>query len=200
MSRTQMADAQSQHLVIATYASHVEAAAALHQLRSCGFDMKKWSILGKDVLAQEGSFGFYSSGNHMKFWAGRGDVWADVWSILLGGGFFFIPPIGPLVVMGPLATWIVDALETAAAGEESLAPGIVLMRVGLPSDRVERYELDVRSGNYLVLALGSALLAESARVVLSATSASQLYTVRAPQDHAQRSIAERSSHPNMIEQ
>ena len=194
-----MADAHSQHLVIATYASHVEAAAALHQLRSCGFDMNKWSIIGKDVLAQEGSFGFYSSGDHMKFWAGRGAVWADVWSILLGGGFFFIPPIGPLVVMGPLVAWIVDALETAAVGEEDHAPGIVLMRVGLPSDRVERYELDVRAGNYLVLALGSALLVEGAGVVLSATSAAQLYTGCAPEDDRQRSIVE-SSLPNMSEQ
>ena len=193
MSRTQVTNADSQHLVIATYASHGAAAAALHELQSCGFDMKNWSIIGKDVLDQEHAFGFYSAGDRMKFWAGRGAVWADVWSILRGGGFFFIPPIGPLVVMGPLVTWIVDALETAAAGEEASVPGQVLTRIGLPRPRVEQCELEVRAGSYLVLALGSAFLVEGARVVLSATTTSRLDVVGAPDPL--RSVTEPSARP-----
>lgn len=169
-----MSNPQSEHLLVATYSSHADAADALRVVRTCGFDMKKWSILGKDVLADERAFGFYSAGEHMKFWAGDGAIWRDVWGMLHGGGFFFIPPVGPLVVMGPFLECVVDALETAPTGDQARVPAVALARIGVASHDVESCELEVRAGSFLVLAQGSAVLVESARVVLDATRATHL--------------------------
>ncbi len=168
-------------LVVAVYASHADAARALRTVQGRGFDMRKWSIMGKDVLADERSFGFYSAGDAMKFWAGRGAIWRDVWGMLVGGGFFFIPPIGPLVVMGPLVSWVVDALETAPLGEESAVPAEALKRIGVPLNDLEQRALDVTRGRFLIVAQCAGSLVESARSVLASTGATQLSHVYNPQ-------------------
>ncbi|MEO7732512.1 MAG: permease [Kofleriaceae bacterium] len=169
-----MTDVDREHVVIAIYVSHGHAAAALRTLQRSGFDMKKWSILGKDVLAQQHAFGFYSNGDSMKFLARPSAIWSSVWSILSGGGFFFIPPVGPLVVMGPLVEWVVDALATASAGAEADVPAAALMRIGVAKDYLAQCALAVNTGNFVVLARGSAFLMTSAHAALVTTGASQL--------------------------
>jgi hypothetical protein len=169
-----LTDVHQQHLVVAIYASHAGAAAALTTVQRSGFDMSKWSLLGKDVLGQAHAFGFYSAGDYMKFWAGPNAVWSSVWLMLSGGGFFFIPAIGPIVVMGPLVDWIVDALATASVSGQGDVPSAALTRLGLADDNVAQCALAVNAGNFVVLAQGSAVLAERARLVLASTGASPL--------------------------
>jgi hypothetical protein len=163
-----------EHVVVAIYTSHASAAAALSTVQRSGFDMSRWSILGKDVLAQEHAFGFYSAGDYMKFWAGPNAVWSSVWLMLSGGGFFFIPAIGPIVVMGPLVDWIVDALATASVSGQADVPSAALTRLGLADDNLTQCALAVNAGKFVVVAQGSAVLVECARLVLAGTGASQL--------------------------
>lgn len=105
-----------QHAVIAVFDSHAGAEAGLLSLQHEGLDMKRLSIVGKDFHTEQHAVGFYNTGDRVRFWGERGLVWGTLCGMLAGSAFFFIPAVGPLVVMGPLVAWVVAALEGAAVG------------------------------------------------------------------------------------
>ena len=76
---------------------------------------------------------------------------------------FFIPGIGPLVVFGPLVSWIVGALEGAAVVGGLSALAAALYSIGIPKDSVMKYETAVKSAKFLVIAHGTADEAAKAR-------------------------------------
>ncbi|MFM2418664.1 MAG: hypothetical protein RL385_3387, partial [Pseudomonadota bacterium] len=96
-----------EHAVVAIYDTHTGAEAAIRALQQSGVDMKQLSIVGKDFQTEEHALGYYTAGDRMKFWGGRGAFWGSLWGMLFGGAFFLIPAVGPLVVMGPLVGWLV---------------------------------------------------------------------------------------------
>jgi uncharacterized membrane protein len=136
--------------------------------------MKRLSIIGKDFQTEEHAMGFYSSGDRMQTWGGRGVLWGGLWGMLFGSAFFFIPAIGPLVVMGPLAGWIVGALEGAVVGGTTGVLAAALTNIGIPKDSVVQYELEVKTGKFLVLVRGTPELVEHARGLLAKTGATQV--------------------------
>ena len=105
--------------VVAIFPSHSQAEDAVRELQKDGFDMKKLSIVGKDYHTDEHVVGYYNIGDRMMYWGKLGAFWGGFWGLLFGSAFFWVPGIGPLVVAGPLVTWIVGALETAAVREGS---------------------------------------------------------------------------------
>lgn len=171
---TPMNQGAKEHSVIAIYESHEEAEQAVKTLERAGLDMKRLSIVGKDFRVEEHPIGFYSSDDKMKFWGGQGAFWGGLWGMLFGSAFFFIPGVGPLVVMGPMVAWIVGALEGAVLGGGAGILAAALSSIGIPEDQVMKYELEVKAGKFLVLARGSEELVERARIALGTTGASQL--------------------------
>ena len=169
-----MTPSTQENSVVAIYDSHTGAETALKELQKAGLDMKRLSIIGKDYHTEEHALGFYTAGDHMKFWGTRGAFWGSLWGILFGGAFFFIPVLGPLVVMGPLVGWIVGALEGAAVGGAAGVFAAALASIGIPKDSIVKYELDVKAGNFLILARGTPEMIAHAHVVLGTTGASSL--------------------------
>ena len=169
-----MTPSTQEHTVVAIYDSHIDAEAALKELQKAGLDMQRLSIIGQDYHTEEHALGFYTSGDRMKFWGVRGAFWGSLWGLLFGGAFFFIPVIGPLVVMGPLVGWIVGALEGAALGGAAGVFAAALASIGIPKDSIVKYELDVKAGKFLVLARGTPEMIAHAHVVLRTTGASLL--------------------------
>jgi uncharacterized membrane protein len=163
-----------EHSVVAIYDSHTGAESAIKGLQKAGLDMKQFSIVAKDFQTEEHALGFYTSGDRIKVWGGRGAFWGSLWGILFGGAFLFIPVMGPVVVMGPLVAAIVAALEGAAVGGAAGAFVAALTGLGIPKDSVVKYETEVKAGKFLILGRGTADLIERARGVLGATGASQL--------------------------
>jgi hypothetical protein len=94
--------------------------------------------------------------------------------MLFGTAFFFLPAIGPVVVMGPLVAWIVGALEGAAVGGSVGVFAAALASIGIPKDSIVKFELEVKAGKFLVIARGTADMVEQARSVLGSTGASYL--------------------------
>ena len=178
-----MTESAQEHSVVAIYDTHTAAEAAIKALQQSGFDMKTLSIVGKDFQSEERAIGFYTAGDRIKVWGGRGAIWGTLWGMLFGGAVFLIPTIGPLVVMGPLVAWIVGALEGAAVGGATGALAAALSGIGIASDSVIKYEVDVKAGKFLVLAHGGADAVASARVVLGTTDASRLATHYRTLDH-----------------
>jgi len=85
-----------------------------------------------------------------------------------------------VVVAGPVASWIVGALEGAifVGGVSVLGAGLV--SVGIPRDSVLKYESSVKTGKFLLILHGTAAEAERVRDVLNTTQAEMVDVHRLP--------------------
>jgi len=96
-----------------------------------------------------------------------------VWGLLFGSAFFFVPGIGPLVVGGPLVSWIIGALEGAALVGGLSAVGAALYSIGIPKDSIIKYETSLKANKFLVVAHGSVEEVNKAHDILSVSTATE---------------------------
>ena len=116
----------------------------------------------------------------MAYWGKTGAFWGGLWGSLVGAAFLIIPGIGPVVVAGPVASWIIGALEgTIFVGGVSVL-GAGLVSVGIPRDSVLKYESSVKAGKFLLILHGTAAEAEKVRDVLNTTPAEMVDLHRLP--------------------
>jgi len=160
--------------VVGIFDSHLKAEASIKELQRSGFDMKKLSIVGKDYHPEEHVVGYYNVGDRMKVWGKLGAFWGGFWGLLFGSALFFIPGIGPLIVFGPLVTWIVGALEGAVVIGGLSALAAALYSIGIPKDSVVKYETAIKSAKFLVIAHGTADEVAKARSILETAGAAQI--------------------------
>ncbi len=137
--------------VVAIFETHNQAEDAVRDLQKDGFDMKKLSIVGRDYHTDEHVVGYYNAGDRVMYWGTLGAFWGGLWGILFGSAFFLVPGIGPLLVAGPLAMWIVGALEGAVVVGGLGALGAALVSIGIPEDSVLEYEANLKAGNFLLI-------------------------------------------------
>jgi uncharacterized membrane protein len=161
-----MADKNS---IVVVYENHASAEAAVKELQKAGFDIKKLSIVGKDYHSEEHVVGYYNAGDRMKYWGKMGAFWGGLWGLLIGAAFLVIPGIGPVVVAGPLAAWIVGALEGAAVVGGLGVIGAGLYSLGIPKDSIVRYEAAVKANKFLLVAHGTPDEVIKARDILRVT-------------------------------
>ncbi len=155
--------------IVAVYPSHTAAETAVLKLQQAGFDMKKLSIVGRDYHTEEHVVGYYNTGDRMKVWGKTGAFWGGLWGLLFGSGFFWIPGLGPLLVAGPLVSWIVGALEGAALVGGMSALGAGLYSLNIPRDSIIRYETAIRTGKFVLIAEGSPEDTARAKLILHVT-------------------------------
>jgi len=160
--------------VIAVYEAHSGAENAVKELQKSGFDMKKLSVVGKDFRTDEQVVGYYNAGDRMKYWGKMGGFWGGLWGLLFGAAFFWAPGVGPLLVAGPVAAWIVSALEGAVVVGGLSELGAGLYSIGIPKNSVLKYETAIKADKYLLVAHGTAAEAVKARDILSTTGPSEM--------------------------
>ena len=160
--------------VVAIYPSHTAAEAAIKELQKSGFDLKKLSIAGRDYHTDEHVVGYYNVGDRMKVWGKTGAFWGGVWGLFFGSAFFWVPGLGPLLVAGPLVSWIVGALEGAVVVGGLSAIGASLYSLGIPKDSILQYETDLKAGKFVLLAHGSVEDAARAKDILTRTEPAKL--------------------------
>ena len=160
--------------VVAVYPSHTAAEAAIKELQKSGFDLKKLSIAGRDYHTDEHVVGYYNVGDRMKVWGKTGAFWGGVWGLFFGSAFFWVPGLGPLLVAGPLVSWIVGALEGAVVVGGLSAIGASLFSLGIPKDSILQYEIDLKAGKFVLLAHGSVEDAARAKDILTRTEPAKL--------------------------
>jgi Heat induced stress protein YflT domain len=163
-----------QNAVVAIYNNHVEAEEAVKELRRANFDMKKLSIVGKDYHTEENVVGYYNAGDRMQYWGKWGAFWGGIWGLLFGAAFFAIPGLGPVLVAGPLVSWIVAALEGAAVVGGLSAIGAGLYSIGIPKDSILRYEVALKANKFLLVAHGTAEEVARARDIIATTHPSEV--------------------------
>jgi hypothetical protein len=159
--------------IVAIFNTHPEAEEGVKQLLKTGFDAKKLSIVGKDYHSEENIVGYYNTGDRVRYWGKLGAFWGGFWGLLFGSAFFFVPGIGPIVVGGPLVSWIIGALEGAAVFGGISAVGAALYSVGIPKDSIIKYETSLRSNKFLVVDQGTTVEITKARDILQAAGSIQ---------------------------
>jgi hypothetical protein len=160
--------------VIAIFADHPAAEAAVKHLTASGFEMKNLSVVGKGYHTEEKVVGFYSTGDRIRFWGARGAFWGGFWGLFLGGLFMTIPVVGHVIILGYLAAIVVSAAENAVVVGGLSALGAALYSIGVPKDSVVQYETAVKADGFLVMAHGTAAEIARAKTILGNAGPSSL--------------------------
>jgi hypothetical protein len=160
--------------IIAVFADHNAAEAAVKKLAATGFDMKHLSIVGKGYETDEKVVGFYNIGDRVKFWGKRGAFWGGLWGLFFGGLFLTIPVVGHVVVLGYLASIAISAVESAIMVGGLSALGAALYSIGIPKDSVIQYETALKADSFLVMAHGVAADIARAKAILATGNPSRL--------------------------
>ena len=154
---------------VAVYDNHADAEAAVKSLQVAGFDMKKISIVGKDYQTEEHVVGYLNAGDRARIFGKYGALWGGLMGILFGSAMLFVPLVGHLVIMGPLAAALVAGLEGAAAVGGASALVGALTAIGIPKDSVLRYETALKAGKFMVVVHGDAGDIAQAHALLEAS-------------------------------
>lgn len=172
--------------VVAIFTEHQAAEDAVKELKKGGFNIKKLSIIGRDLQSENHVAGFYNTGDRVKYWGSLGAFWGGLWGLLFGAAFLFIPGVGPVVAAGSLVSWIVAALEGAVVVGGLSALGAALVSFGIPKDRVLKYETDIKAGKFMLVAHGTADEVQMAREILQSSGAEdiQVHQHTAPAERA----------------
>jgi hypothetical protein len=152
--------------VVAVYDSHGEAERAIKALQRTGVDMQSLSIASRGTYTDEHVVGYYNAGDRMKYWGKVGAFWGGFWGLLFGSALFAIPGIGPVLVAGPLVSWIVAGLEGAVVVGGVSALGAGLVSIGIPKDSVIKYEAALKTDKFLLIVHGLPDAVYGARFIL----------------------------------
>lgn len=104
MTHTMMTD----RAAVGVYSNHAEVESAVRMLEIAGIALQDISIIGGDRQALEASLGHYSPPDFveqgLQHQGEREGIWmGGLFGLLVGFGSFFLPGVGVLVVLGPLA-------------------------------------------------------------------------------------------------
>ena len=160
--------------IVTVFNTHEEAEAAVKALQKGGFDMKRLSIIGRECHTGQHVVGYYNAGDRMKYWGKMGAFWGGLWGFLVGAAFFVVPGIGPILIAGPVAAWVIGALEGAVVVGGLSAIGAGLFSIGIPKDSVLRYEAALKADKFLLIAHGSEDEVEHAKDILRATRPTEM--------------------------
>jgi hypothetical protein len=152
--------------VIAVFADHPAAETAVKKLTAAGFEMKNLSVVGKGYHTDEKVVGFYNTGDRIKFWGIHGAFWGGFWGLFLGGMFMTVPVVGPVVVLGYVATIVIAGIENAVMVGGISALAAALYSIGVPKDSVIQYETALKTDSFLVMAHGPAAEIARAKTIL----------------------------------
>jgi uncharacterized membrane protein len=108
-----MSTPDSPDIAVALYDQHTQAENAVKALQRAGFDMKKISIIGKDYESEEHVIGFLNAGDRAKIVGKYGAFWGGLMGVLFGSALMFIPILGHIVILGPLAATLFSGLQGA---------------------------------------------------------------------------------------
>lgn len=130
--------------IIGYFRDNNKAQEALQELKGKGFN--EISILGNEKENQAGNQG----GKNNSSWAGNltsgtmtGGALGGLAGLAMGAGALFIPGIGPILALGPLAATLGGAVTGGIAG--------ALVDYGIPQDRSDFYETKIKEGNTVMI-------------------------------------------------
>jgi uncharacterized membrane protein len=156
-------------IAVAVYNLHTQAEDAVKALQRAGFDMTKISIIGKDYETDEHVVGFLNAGDRAKVFGKWGAFWGGLMGMLFGSALMFVPVVGHVIVLGPLAAMLVGGLQGAVIVGGISALAGALMAIGIPRDSVLRYETALKANKFLLVVHGDAQAIKRAHELLKSS-------------------------------
>ncbi len=138
--------------------------------------MKTISILGRDYHTEEHVLGYLNAGDRAKFFGKLGAFWGGLAGILFGSALMFVPVVGHIVVLGPIAATVFGGLQGAALGGGASALFGALTALGIPKDSVLRYETALKADKFLIVVNGGSEDIKRAREVLVTAGSADVLT------------------------
>ena len=167
-----------QNAIVAVYADHGAADAAIRKIAEAGLDMRQFSIVGRTDHAIDRSVSLRRAGERIRFWAGCGALWGGVGGLLLGGLMITIPEVGIVLVFGHMTMVVVAAVSAAIDGATVLgglgALGAALASLGILHHDHLLFGEALKAGGVLVLGHGTSAEVEWARVLLQHAGPEQI--------------------------
>ncbi len=165
----------AQDMVVGTFDTQDQSERAVRRLLDAGIAAAQISIVTQRLEAREQVQGYVTTGD-VALSSAKG-VGAGAWvggfvGLFTGAAFVWVPVIGPLVVLGALASTVAGALEGGAAG------GLLGALWGrhMQQDHVLKYQEALQGGKLVVTIHGTPGELESARRVLGETDGRDVRT------------------------
>jgi hypothetical protein len=159
---------QESNAIVGVYGGLADLEAGIRALRESNFDLHNVSALGLGESGGE-TVAYYQMPGRIVCGGRMGAFWTHIWGLLFGWAFISIPELGPILVAGPLAMWIIAALDNASLFTGLSAVGAGLYSLGIPHARIMRYEAALKRHMYLVVVHGAAAEVSWARAILKET-------------------------------
>jgi len=157
---------QQQDMIVGTFDTHAEAERAVRRLIDGGLPARQISIVTQGLEAREEVQGYVTTGEVALQGAATGAWVGGLVGLFTGAAFIWVPVIGPLVVLGALATTVAGALEGGATG--GVLGAIWGRHMG--QEHVLRYQEALQGGKLVVTVHGTSQEVGAARHVLGDTS------------------------------
>jgi hypothetical protein len=162
----------SDQAVVATYRNHADAETAVRRLAADNLPVEKISIIGRNFETHEAIQGFYRPADAALDGASQGAWFGGLFGLMMGAmGFFVLPVVGALMVLGPLSGLIAGAIGGAGVG--ALINGLVA--VGIPREQALKYQERLSVGEFLVVLHGTARETARAHEILAGTTQTYLH-------------------------
>jgi hypothetical protein len=139
--------------IVAVYGVPEDVETGIRALQGSGFDLQNVSVIGPGDVSEP--VAYYQMPGRIGCWGKMGLFWTGVCSLLFGWALISIPEFGPILVAGPLAMWIVAALDNAPLFSGFSAVGAGLYTIGIPRARTMHYEAALKRHMYLVVVHGA---------------------------------------------
>lgn len=139
-----------QDMVVGTFDTHDQAEQVVRRLIDAGVPANHVSILTRGLQMREQIQGYVTAGDVAAEGARTGVWTGGLFGLLAGTAFLWAPTLGPLLILGPLATAGVGALEGGAVG------GLLGALLGkqMEKDRVAKIQTALEGGKFVVVVHG----------------------------------------------
>lgn len=141
--------------VVSIFANQDQANAAIKTLQTGGINLSRISLVGRGVHSEQRVVGYYNAGDRMKAWGMSGALWGGMWGLLFGSAFFRVPGVGPLMLAGPIVSWIIGAIEGTLVVGGLSALGAALFSIGIPNDSILEYETAIKAEKIVLVVHGT---------------------------------------------
>lgn len=163
----------TQEMAVGTFDSHDQAEQVVRRLIDGGVEPTHISILTQGLELREQVEGYITSGDVAKEGAKSGAWVGGLFGLLVGAAFLWVPVVGPLIIIGPLATAAAGALEGTVAG--GLLGAILGQQV--EKDRVAKIQAALQGGKFVVVVQGTAEEMEKVRRVMGEAGGQDVTTI-----------------------
>lgn len=157
--------------VVAVFESVERAERAIAELRRSSFGASQLSVIGKEEFTDASQLAFAAAGGQLSFWGRRSALWVRLCNAPSGAALAWVPYIGHVVAVGPVAGALASDRADKADGPPS-ALTRMLRFAGLSAGEIRTYEAAIRGGQVVVLVHGPAKdVARARRLLESAEGA-----------------------------